>query len=550
MIIPVEPIRIEIGGPDDPFPGFPSSTSARARRHYVETGKPLVITTYGHHVISFIENNCVLTDAHYAGQPFNLMPWQKRALLEMFEVKWSDRFDTWIRRYKWVLVGIPKKNGKTEITSAIGIYLATDDNEPSARVVCAAASDDQANLLFGAATKICDWSSTLSQFTTLHSKHIAIDTDGMESEVRRVAAVSGSNDGKNLSATLVDELHEWVAPKSRSVFTVLTQAGGARRQPINIMITTAGSDQDSLCYEFYTRGQAMISDELEDDSFYFLWFEAPPCPDDEDPSQWYKKPEVWEAANPSWGLILQQEFYEDIITKRSESEFCRYFLNMWMESDEIWEAAQYWPNLGNSRLEMRSDLPAYVGIDVGRRHDSASIQTTQWTGERLLVRSQFWFNPYAPGTPEYFKWSLDIALLEKYCKDLYEEFPTPAYIDDEEGRQPGPKFLYDPHFFVRSAQMLAGDGLTMVEFPQTDSRMVPASQNLFELIKTGQVEHDDSRMMTIQMRTVVAVQKERGWRIGRPEGRRKHIDGPVALAMAAYAASAEFDEEDSGFNIW
>jgi len=537
------PIRVTIGGPDDPFRDFPSTVSARARRHYEETGQPLEILTFGHHVIEFIETHCVLTDSHFAGQRFELMDWQKRLLLEMYIVR-LDKKQGWVRVHRWGLVGIPKKNGKTELAAALGIYHGIDDDEVSARVICAAASDDQAGLLYTAASRICEWSETLSKFSKVLDKNIEFFTGHQApSELKRVAAASGTNDGKNLSCVLIDEFHEWVQPKHRAVFVVLTQGGGARKQPFNIIITTAGSDQDSDCYEMYEHGHMVMAGETEDPGLYFCWFEAPADAD-------YRDPETWKNANPSWGLILQEDFYADIITKRSESEFCRYFLNRWMEADDIWEAAQYWDDLEEVE-EFDPKLPVYVGIDVGRRHDTCAIVHTQWTGTKLRVATKFWHNPFKRADPRHGKWAITLAEVEQYLRDLYEAFPEPAVIDDDDGfRQPGPAFLYDPHFFVRSAELLTGDGLSMVEFPQTDSKMVPASQNLFELIKTDALAHDHSRRMRSHIRSVVPKMKERGWRISRPEGSSKAIDGAVALAMAAYAASAEFMAKEDSPNIW
>jgi hypothetical protein len=160
------------------------------------------------------------------------------------------------------------------------------------------------------------------------------------------------------------------------------------------------------------------------------------------------------------------------------------------------------------------------------------------------VLSRFWTNPHPPGSPRHNLWSLNIADVEEYCKELYERFPEPSVTEDDGWRQPGPAYLYDPHFFVRSAELLTGEGLSMIEFPQTDSKMVPASQNLFELIKTGAVVHDGNETLAKHIRSVVSKQKERGWRISRPEGSKKQVDGAIALSMAAYAASAEFDEHD------
>lgn len=530
-------MQIEIGGPDDPFPEFPSTVSAEARKHYKETGNPLRIYTAGDRVIEFIETHCVLTDSHYAGQPFALMDWQKRMLLEMYR---TDEDGT--RVHRWALIGVGKKNGKTELAAALGVYHCVDDDETSARVICAAASEEQAGILYTAAQRICEWSPTLQRFSKPEQQYITFSTGKVPSELKKVAAAAGTNDGKNLSATLIDELHEWVAPKHRAVFTVLTQGGGARRQPINIMITTAGSDFESTCYELYEHGQMLVAGDISDPSFYFCWFEAP--------ADWdYRDPKTWERANPSYGLVLHESFYRDIITKRSESEFCRYFLNRWMMSEEIWEAAQFWDELAGD-VEFDPELPVYVAIDVGRRHDTCAVISCQWTGEKLLVQTRFWINPYKRNDPAHDRWSLTIAEVEQYLIDLFERYPEPAVIDEDGYREPGPAFAYDPHFFVRSAELLRDRRLNMIEFPQTDSRMVPASQNLFELVKTQALVHDGSRIMSNHMRSVVAKQKERGWRISRPEGSSKPIDGAVALAMAAWMASAEFQKKDEAFNVW
>lgn len=537
------PLRVTIGGQDDPMRDFPSTISARARRQFDSTGVPLELLTYGHHVIEFIETHCVLTDSHFAGQPFQLMPWQKRLVLEMYVVHFDAKSKRWLRDHRWALVGVPKKSGKTELTAALGLYHALDDDEISARVICAAASDDQANLLFTAASRICEWSDTLKNYADVLDKGITFQTGHTApSSLTRVAATAGTNDGKNLSAVLIDEFHEWVQPKHRAVFVVLTQGGGARKQPLNIIITTAGSDQDSDCYEMYEHGGLVAAGEVDDPTLYFCWFEAPIEMD-------YRDPATWRAANPSWGLILQEDFYADMITKRSESEFCRYFLNRWMEADESWEVSNYWDDL-NEVTEFDPALPVYVGIDIGRRHDTCAVVHTQWTGAVLRVQSKFWVNPYKRADPRHQQWSITLAEVEGYLKELYELYPEPAVSDDDGYRQPGPAFLYDPHFFVRSAELLTGLGLSMVEFPQTDTKMVPASQNIFELVKTGAVEHDHSRRLRSHIRSVVPKMKERGWRISRPDGSSKAIDGAVALAMAAYAASAEFNPHDEVPNLW
>ena len=543
------PLQIALGGPDDPWTAegrgiFPSTVSHRAERHYEETGEPLRVWTMGHHVIAWIEEHCRLTDSHFAGQPFMLMPWQKRLLLEMYIVSLDEAGD-WLRDHRWTLLGIPKKNGKTELAAALGNFHTIGDNEPSPNVIMAAASDEQADLCFSAASRMCEYSPTLESITDRQEKRMFVPSKP-NAVMRRVATTAGTNDGKNVYVTIIDELHEWVAPKARAVFTVLTQGGGARRQPLNIMITTAGFDQDSKCYELYEHGKAVRDGITDDPGFYFCWFEAPEdSPHTDIPAHI--------IANPSWGLILQQAFYDDIRSKRSEAEYRRYFLNQWTEAEDLWEVATHWDELPG-RPHLDELLPTFVAVDIGRRHDSSVVTWAQWNPERggLQVRQKIWANPHPHGHSERAKWKVNVAEIENFMRELREQFPEPAMEDEDEYMVDGPAFLYDPHFFSRSAADLEDEGLHMVEVPQTDTRMVPASQRVFDLVKTGELVHDHDKQARSHIRAVVAKEKERGWRISKVST-NKHIDFAVALAMVAYyctEASAGDDEAGDETQIW
>ncbi len=453
-----EPIRIRIGSKSDEFRDFPSTRSRKARERFDETGEETEFSSIGHLIIRFIELHCVLTDASYAGEAFLLMPWQKRLLMEMYETS-PDEDGRDLLRYRWALIGMPKKGGKTELAAALGIAHCVALSEVSPNVICAAASDDQANLVFSAAAKMVEWSPTLKPFFHKTLKELVVNTSEVPGALRRVAAAAGTNDGKNVSACIIDELHEWVAPKSRNVFTTLTQGGGARDQPINIMITTAGSDEDTICYELYDHGINCRDGDVVDDTFYFIWYEAPAGCDHTDPK-------MWEAANPSWGMILKEPFYRDLVTKRRESEFRRYFLNQWTESEVIWEAAQHWDGCrGNPKLD--ADTDTYVGVDVSRKHDACAVVVCQVHDGLVHTEAKVWTNPYPFMDSRHDKWTLTLAEVENFLRDLFEQFPESTAFDEEEYPLPGPAFYYDPFFFERSAEFLTGDGLNMIEFPQT-----------------------------------------------------------------------------------
>lgn len=488
-------------------------------------GIDTVRQTQGHKVVQWIERNCVHTNGEWIGRPFRFLPWQKRLVYELFEV--GDDGD---RRFRWALVGVPKKNGKTELAAALSLYLLIGDGEPSPLGVCGAASEEQADLVFGAARTMCEMSPTLRLITERWEKEITVPSIP-GARLRRVAAAAGTNDGQNIHFVVTDELHEWRGPKGRQVWTVLTNGTGARRQPLILQITTAGDDIDgTICGEQYQYGKNVKAGVIDDPRYFFHWVEAPEDLD-------YREPEAWAAANPSYGVLVHEPFFRDQLGKKREAEFRRYFLNQWTTGETYWLEAGAWEAC-RSDLDLDPTLPVYVGVDVGIRHDSSAVSVAQKRDGRTIVRGRTWINPYSENDPRHHAWTLNIAEVEAYILELWKQYP--AWAAEVDGRPaPGIAVYYDPTFFERSAQELARSGVTMVELPQNNSRMVPVSQTFYELIKSGELAHDGDPAMELQIKNVQADETGRGWRMSKPKGSRRKIDFAISTAIAAWAAQQE-----------
>jgi phage terminase large subunit-like protein len=495
----------------------------------------------GFEVTRWIEANCVFTAAEWIGRPFVLQPWQRRLVLELFTVDPAGQ-----RLIRWAYISMAKKNGKTELAAALALYLLIGDGEAAALVVCAAGSDEQADLVFGAAKTMCELSPTLRHITETFDAEILVPSLPGAKLVRVAAAATrtGSTlDGKNIHAVICDELHVWDAAKGEQVWNVLTNGTGARRQPMILQITTAGFDLDSLCGRQYEYAKKVLAGEVVDPQYYALVFEPPE-------SAPHTAPETWALANPSLGVTVHAAGLEDQLKRKTEAVFRRYFCNQWTEGSEVWEVAQLWDDLAAPGLQLDPGLPTCVGVDVGLKHDSSAVLVAQLVGERVLLRARVWENPYPPEHHLHGSWKLDIATVENHLLELYETYPVATREDEEGDLRPGPAFLYDPHFFERSAQDLEGSGLLMIEFPQTDARMVPASQTFFELVKTGVIAHDGSPDLRRHIRNVIAHEKPRGWRISKPKGSKRHIDAAVAAAIAVHELVSHPPEEDEAPTVW
>jgi phage terminase large subunit-like protein len=370
------------------------------------------------------------------------------------------------------------------------------------------------------------------------SPHLAAVTERFQKEIlvpsipgaklKRVAAAAGTNDGQNIHAVICDELHEWTGDKGEKVWTVLTNATGARQQPLVLQITTAGYDlEGTICGKQYRHGCAVRDGTIHDPTFYFHWVAAPPESD-------YRDPEVWRLANPSYGVLVRESFFRDQLTKKTESVFRRYFLNQWVASEEIWIPYGVWDSC-RSELELDPALPLYVGIDIARNIDSSALVVAQKQEGRIVLRATVWENPYPEGHSLHDSWTMNNSLVMERCRELFQEFRSPACAIDDE-LKPGPMFAYDPWRFRPEAEALTGEGLAMVEFPQNDARMIPASQAFYEAILKGRVAHDGDSILKRHVEQVTADQKPRGWRMSKPVGSMRKIDAAIAAAIALYCA--------------
>jgi phage terminase large subunit-like protein len=480
--------------------------------------------TQGNRVIAFIEKHCVFVSGDFQGKPFKLLPWQKKLINDLFVIDPSTNQ----RQYSMALVGTPKKNGKSELSAALALYFLLADGEKDPLVIIGAGSEEQAGLVYGAARKMAELSPTLSQITDRYDKEI-ISRLATGGKIRRVAAAVGTNDGLNVSAAILDELHEWQGVKGRSVFNVLTNGTISRRQPMVIGITTAGYDRESICYELYDYGKKVDSGEVIDRRFFFRWFE--PLSENAD----YRSEETWRQANPSYGVTLTKQRLEAELRK-PEAVFRRYFLNQWTEVENLWLPSGVWEKLADPNITLDTELKTWVAVDAATRNDSTAVVVGQWQGENLAVVAKIWERPFDAVSGKFDEdWRMPLAELENYLRDLYTDFPELEYI------------AYDPAFISWLAQKLEVDGLPMLEFPQTTGRMSPASQTLYDLCIQDKLRHNGAKDFARHIRNAAAEQTGLGngaWRLVKKKAKSK-MDAAIACAMVAALATKKIETEES-----
>lgn len=498
------------------------------------------LLTYGPDFVQFCSDFVRHTKGRWAKEPLRLEPFQREFFYELFACDPA----TGRRYYQEAVWGLPRKNGKTTAVAAFSLYMLIREPEPEPEVYMAAASKDQARIMFRQALRFIDPEVSPPLADEVRARRDYVERPKSGGILRVLSSDAPKQHGLNPSAVVIDELHAHEDPE---LYAALTTASGARDEPLTLTITTAGWNKATVLGEIYDRamertaqlerrpGLTILRDRAN--GFLFWWHALPDKADPDDP-------EAWRIANPaSW---ITEDYLRRQRGKPSmrPADMLRLHGNRWTAAEEEWLPSETWEACRDDELELDPELPVAVGVDIALTRDYATAVIAQRQGERTVVRARFWHNPHELGHPEHAAWELEIAEVREYLREVYEGFPAPAaFKPDSKVPAPGPAFAFDPWRFKESAQVLRSEGLNMVEVPQWNKYRVPADTLLYELIREGRIAHDGDEVLAEHIANARGLKTDRGWRIVRPKDHKgrelmdKHIDGAVGLSMAAYQVS-------------
>jgi phage terminase large subunit-like protein len=299
----------------------------------------------------------------WAGQPFELSPWQARILRAVFG--WMRPDGT--RLIRTLYLEVPRKNGKSTFVAGVALYLTVADREPGAEIYGAATDREQASLVFEEATRMVEASPELSDVCTLYRTSIYVHDTHSSYKVLSRRPKTGFNNHGNI----VDELHEF---QNRHLWDAMTTGAGARRQPLTVAITTAGFDRNSICWQQHDYAEKVNLGIIEDPSFLGIIFAAGEKDD-------WTKEETWRKANPNFGVSVSIDFLRDEFKKARENPaqenvFKRFYLNIWTEQESRWLPVEVWDKCegdGPISEEELAGRPCFGGLDLSNTTDIAAL---------------------------------------------------------------------------------------------------------------------------------------------------------------------------------
>ncbi|MGL4334465.1 MAG: terminase large subunit domain-containing protein, partial [Lactococcus garvieae] len=217
--------------------------------------------------VAFIEQ-LSHTKGKWAGKPFELIDWQEQIIRDLFGVLKPNGY----RQFNTAYVEIPKKQGKSELAAALAILLTCGDGEERAEVYGCAADRNQAKIVFDVAVDMIKFSPALSKRVKILDSQKKFIYKPTNSTYQVLSADVANKHGFNTHGVIFDELH--VQP-NRKLYDVMTQGSGdARTQPLYFLITTAGNDTNSICYEIHQKALDIESGRKIDPSFYSVIYGA------------------------------------------------------------------------------------------------------------------------------------------------------------------------------------------------------------------------------------------------------------------------------------
>ena len=432
---------------------------------------------------------------------------------------------------------IGKKNGRSELAAAVALLLCYGDGEERAEVYGCAADRQQASIVFEVAADMVRMCPALGKRVKILASQKRMVYLPTNSFYQVLSAEAYSKHGFNVHGVVFDELH---TQPNRKLFDVMTKGSGdARAQPLYFLITTAGTDTNSICYETHAKAQDILEGRKRDPTFYPVIYGAGI---DED----WTSPKVWKKANPSLGITVGIDKVKAACESArqnpgEENSFRQLRLNQWVKQSVRWMPMERWDACSHpvheDELEGRV---CYGGLDLSSTMDITAfilVFPPRTEEETFIVLPYFWM-------PED---NIDLRVRRDHVP--YDVWQRQGFLETTEGNvvhygyiekfieRLGEKFnireiAFDRWGAVQMVQNLEGMGFTVVPFGQGFASMSPPTKELMKLVLEQRIAHGGHPVLRWNMDNIFIRTDPAGNIKADKAKSTEKIDGAVALIMA------------------
>ena len=498
--------------------------------------------------VAFI-NSLKHTKGVWYGKNFELLPWQDKIVRDLFGTLKPNGY----RQYNTAYIEIPKKQGKSELAAAIALYLTCGDGEYGAEVYGCAADRQQASIVFDVAVEMINQCPALKKRCKILASQKRIVYLPLKSFYQVLSAESYTKHGLNVHGVIFDELH---AQPNRALYDVmLTGSGDARKQPLYFLITTAGTDRNSICYEVHQKAKDVMSGKRHDATFYPVIYGIEDDDDWTDEKNWYK-------ANPSLDITvdidkIRAAFNNAKENPAEENLFRQLRLNQWVKQSIRWMPMDKWSMCsypvdkerlkgrvcyGGLDLSSTTDITAFVLVFPPEDEDGKyEILPFFWLPEETLdLRVRRDHVPYDTWKAKGLIMTTEGNVVHYgFIEKFIEELGTQYNIRE---------IAYDRWGAVQMVQNLEGMGFTIVPFGQGYKDMSPPTKELMKLVLEKKIAHGGNEVLEWMVDNIFIKTDPAGNIKPDKEKSTEKIDGAIAMIMALDRAIRNNGHQESVYN--
>jgi len=432
---------------------------------------------------------------HGVRKPLRLRPWQRELIAA-----------TWDRRPRPRLAGwmLPRGQGKSSLVAVLALYELLAGEE-GAQVVVVATDERQAGISFRTASRMVELHPALEARVQLYQDHMTVPARGASFTV--LPAVPKRLEGLDYTLAIVDE----AGRVDQEVFEVVTLATGKQRSSVVLAIGTPGPELDSTVLgRLRTYAADHPSDPL------VAWREHSAAGFEDHPVDCQH---CWQLANPALGDFLAVDgLVACLPPKMRESSFRRARLCQFTDQlEEAWLPPSAWAVCADPLRHIPDGAEVVLAFDGSFNGDTT-----------VLVVATVEQRPH-------------VDLVE-----LWEAAGRQVLVVDVEAairaacrRWRVLEVAADPFRWARSLQLLDGEGLPVLEYPQSPGRMTPATARFYEAVVNGELTHSGDSRLARHVGNAVLREDARGARLAKErKDSPRRIDAAVAAVMAHDRAAA------------